>query len=597
MSESIDDRLLDYYQRELAYLRQAGEQFARDHPRVARRLALSGHESPDPHVERLLEGFALLTARIQRQLDDEYSQLTDAVLEQLYPFAVRPTPSVGIVRFEADGERPELAAGYTVARDTPLFVTTVAGDTVRFRTTAEACLWPLAVAELRCHSANETRIVGHHPDARAALTIRLEQRGKTPLGQLPIQRLRFHLGGTPHNAAWLFDSLLAHTVGLVVRTQESPQGLPIAGLPEATGFSDGEALYPLEAGVHPALRLLAEYCACPEKYAFVDLPVRFPETAGDWVELNVLLDCVPAAQRSLVPGDMQLGCVPVINLFPQTSDPIRADATRREYRIVPDAHRERSVEAYAVRRIVVGSAAAARPLPHYFACADAGETGPCWHVRRIAARGRLPGSELMLTLVDPDFQLQEAPQSTLTAELLCTNRHLAETLLAGSPLAFERPGPVVQARLIRAPSPQRSGALAGSSRWRLVSQLALNHLSIVDSGDDSAGFRLRELLAVHVVDDDKTLQRRFDGIVELASQRVSAHVGQDAWRGWRNGLEIRLRLDPECFAGSSQVLFTGVLARFFAMYAAANQFVRTVLEDHQGVIKRWPAMEGQRLVL
>ncbi|WP_324272451.1 type VI secretion system baseplate subunit TssF, partial [Pseudomonas aeruginosa] len=46
-------------------------------------LQLAPGECPDPHVERLLEGFSLLTARLQRRLDNDYAEFSDALLEQL----------------------------------------------------------------------------------------------------------------------------------------------------------------------------------------------------------------------------------------------------------------------------------------------------------------------------------------------------------------------------------------------------------------------------------------------------------------------------------------------------------------------------------
>ena len=127
MSDSIDPLLLNYYQRELTWLRNAGSAFAERYPKVARRLELSPGESQDPHIERLLEGFALLSARLQRRLDDDYAEFSDALLEQLYPLALRPLPSCAIVRFEPDLTKSALDSGYSLPRDTPLFVTTTRG--------------------------------------------------------------------------------------------------------------------------------------------------------------------------------------------------------------------------------------------------------------------------------------------------------------------------------------------------------------------------------------------------------------------------------------------------------------------------------------
>ncbi|MEJ2755499.1 MAG: type VI secretion system baseplate subunit TssF, partial [Gammaproteobacteria bacterium] len=46
----MDDRLLSYYNRELAYLRRLGAEFAEQHPKIAANLRLDRDEVDDPHV-------------------------------------------------------------------------------------------------------------------------------------------------------------------------------------------------------------------------------------------------------------------------------------------------------------------------------------------------------------------------------------------------------------------------------------------------------------------------------------------------------------------------------------------------------------------
>src|SRR5205809_901704 len=76
---------LRYYHGELTYLRRMGAIFAERYPKLAGRLELSPHDCADPHIERLLESFAFLTARIQRRLDGEFPEFTSALLGVLYP--------------------------------------------------------------------------------------------------------------------------------------------------------------------------------------------------------------------------------------------------------------------------------------------------------------------------------------------------------------------------------------------------------------------------------------------------------------------------------------------------------------------------------
>ncbi|WKN21917.1 type VI secretion system baseplate subunit TssF [Azotobacter vinelandii] len=597
MSDSIDEVLLDYYQRELTWLRHAGAIFAERYPKVARRLELSPGECPDPHVERLLEGFSLLAARLQRRLDDDYAEFSDALLEQLYPLALRPLPSCAIVQFEPDPTKGNLAEGYRLPRDTPLFVTGADGASVHFRTSAEVELWPLQIVEATLLAGDEACALTGVAPARSALRLSLRCLGGCRWPELPVRRLRLHLAASPMVNASLHDLLGAHALQMLAGVPGSlPQALP--GLPQAVGFSATEALLPDEDGLHPGLRLLAEYFAFPDKFAFFDLPVQAPSGASEELQLYIVFDRAPAGRLHLQAADFALGCAPLVNLFPRTSEPLRPDGTRSEYRLVADSHRENSMEIHSIRALRACSAEGVRQVPAYHGCQHAlGESRLYWHARRVdgLTPNRL-GSDLLLSLVDTRFDPQrEAPDYSLTAELLCTSRHLAEALGAGTRLDFERPGPVARARLRNPPTPQSLPRLRGESRWRLVSQLSLNHLSLVEG--ERALDALKEMLQLHNLRDEPGARRQIDGLVRLDCERIVAQVGEDAWRGWRNGLGVRLHLDPQHFVGSSAVLFSAVLAQFFSLYASANRFVRTTLVLADKEIKTWQPQAGMPLVL
>ncbi|HSX86952.1 MAG TPA: type VI secretion system baseplate subunit TssF [Pseudomonas sp.] len=597
MSDSIDEELLDYYQRELTWLRQAGAGFAERYPKIASRLELSAGECPDPHVERLLESFSLLSARLQRRLDDGYAEFSDALLEQLYPLALRPLPSCAIARFEPDPSKGNLSEGYSLPRDTPLFVTTTAGDSIYFRSTAPVTLWPLEVADAVLLDTEETQALTGVPLARAALRLSLRNVGEEPWSALPIETLRIHLGGSPVIAAVLYDLLCGNALRTLCGVPGS-QPRAVGGCPEPVGFGDDEALLPDEDGLHPGLRLLAEYFACPEKFAFFDIPIGVPADAVDWLDVYILFDRTPSARLSLRKEDIVLGCAPVINLFPRTSEPLRPDGTRSEYRLIADAYRENSTEIHSIRNLRAGAGQRAQWIAPYYACQHGmGEGRLFWHARRVSGRnpGR-HGTDMLLSLVDTHFNpAVDVPDYSLTAELLCTNRHLAETLPAGTRLDFERPGPVLRVSLLRSPHAQSLPALGGASRWRLVSQLTLNHLSLVEG--EQALAALKEMLTLHNLRDEAAARRQIEGLSGITSVRIVERVGRDAWRGWRNGLEVRIGLDPQHFVGASPLLFSGVLAHFFSLYANTNRFVRTVLLLGDKEIKTWRPQVGEPLSL
>jgi type VI secretion system protein ImpG len=597
MSDSIDPQLLDYYQRELTWLRHAGSQFAERYPKVARRLELSPDECPDPHVERLLEGFALLAARLQRRLDDDYAEFSDALLEQLYPLAMRPLPSCAIVQFEPDPSKGKLDEGYPLPRDTPLFVTTSKGESIHFRTSAAVRLWPVEITEALLLGSDEAQALTGVMQARSALRLSLRCLGETRWEDLGIEQLRVHLAASPVTNACLYDLLGAHAVSVLAGP---PGSVPKAlhGLPKIVGFASEEVLLPDEDGVHPGMRLLAEYFAFPEKFNFFDLPLGGATSTDQTLFLYIAFDRAPASRLPLQASDIALGCAPVINLFPRTSEPLRPDGTRSEYRLIADSHRENSVEIHSVRTLRASSAQGVQRVPAYYGNQHGGgERQRYWHARRVNALtpNRL-GSDLLVSLVDARLNpLTDLFDYSLTADLLCTNRHLAQSLPAGTPLGFERPGPVAWARLRNPPSAQSLPQLDGESRWRLVSQLTLNHLSLVEG--PQALDALKEILQLHNLRDEASALRQIQGLLGLGCERVIAHIGEDAWRGWRNGLEVRLQLDPQHFVGSSAVLFSAVLAQFFSLYATANRFVRTVLVQSDKEVKAWQPQAGMPLSL
>ena len=128
-----DDPLLPYYERELTFLRQLGAEFASKYPKVASRLLLEADKSEDPHVERLIQAFAFLAARIHHKLDDEFPEITDALLGVLYPHFIAPIPSLSIAQFVLDPDQGKLTNGHHIPQGSMLYSQSVNGSPCRFR--------------------------------------------------------------------------------------------------------------------------------------------------------------------------------------------------------------------------------------------------------------------------------------------------------------------------------------------------------------------------------------------------------------------------------------------------------------------------------
>ncbi len=223
------DELLSYYHAELGYLRRAGAEFARRHPKAAARLELGPEECPDPHVERLIESVAFLTGRIRRELDHELPEVAAALLEVLYPHFLRPVPSMTVARFEADPRQGKLTTGHVVPRHTPLFAHGTDGAACRFRTCYPVTLWPLKVAHAALESADRYDWLD---GGRVAAVLRLEiHAAGAGLHELEgFDRLRFYLGHDFRTGAMLYERLFSALAGvaLVPEGDGAPVFLPPA---------------------------------------------------------------------------------------------------------------------------------------------------------------------------------------------------------------------------------------------------------------------------------------------------------------------------------------------------------------------------------
>lgn len=610
MKTGQNEELLRYYKNELTYLRRMGGEFARQYPRVAERLELGRDECADPQVERLIESFAFLTARLQRDLEGELPEITTALLGVLYPQLVNPVPPMAVARFDPDPLQGQLTTGFNVGRHTPLFAYTAQGHVCRFRTCYPVTLWPL---EISYASFEDTGQFDFLDSSNVAAVLRLSLRSSAgPLSELELDRLRFYISGDPALVSLLYETLFSHVQGVAVlpggeaRPVSLPPGSPrVSVLP--VGFGKDEEVLPYPAQSHPGYRLLQEYFAFPEKYHFFDLANLRPRLAGAGKSLDVLflLDREPQGRPAVDAHNFRLGCTPVINLFTKTTEPIRLDHRTLEYRLVPDKRRERTTEIHSVLSVSASSHADDRtrrfePFYSYNHAMDGAEHRAFWHARRAPSLNKdVPGSEMFLSFLDLDFNPAQPPAQTVYAHTLCTNRELAVQLPGDEQarLQIEEQAPVRAVTLMAKPTRPQQPPLRGQTLWRLVSHLSLNHLSLSEGRGGLEA--LREILKLYSVSDRPSTQQQIAGLASLSCRKVMRRAGADAWRGFCRGTEITLEFDEGLYVGSGAFLLGAVLERFFALYASINSFTQLRIKSLQreGVWKQWPPTAGEKTLL
>jgi type VI secretion system protein ImpG len=378
---------------------------------------------------------------------------------------------------------------------------------------------------------------------------------------------------------------------------------PGALLPVGFGTDEEVLSYPPPS--HPGYRLLQEYFAFPEKFLFFDL-AHLGSLAGhgfrQGFDILFLLDQSPKDRLYLDAETFLLGCTPVANLFARPSEPIRLDQRQSEYPLVADARRERETEIHSILK--VSASADPRDESRVFAPfysfshrMGAERQRAFWHTRRMpTGRADLPGTQMVLSLLDLDWSPQLPALDTIYAHTLCTNRDLAEQLPAGALLQTDVVAPLKRISCLAKPTQEILPPTDGATLWRLVSHLSLNYLSLAgDEGRDA----LREILRLYSPAGDATAERQILGLAGMSCRKVVRRMGTEAWRGFCRGSEVTLVFDEEAYVGSSAFLLASVLNRFFALYASMSSFTQLVIESHQrhGVWKRWPPMTGEQILL
>lgn len=620
----MDPRLLDYYNRELAYLRELGAEFAEAFPKTAGHLGMHGAEVSDPYVERLLEGFSFLTARIQLKMDAEFPRFSQRLLDVVYPNYLAPLPSMAIVALQPNLREGCLNDGYTLPAGSPLRAGLTQGEQTacEFRTAHAVTLWPLRLTEAKMSGDPGDLPLSRlnvHGAVRGALRLRLEVCGAADLNALPLDELTFFLSGAEHQALQLLERLLAHSVGVVCHSVSSAERhctLLEDGAIRHEGFEAAQALLPSGMRSFNGYRLLHEYFAFPARFLFFSirhLRRALSKIEGNAFELTILLDtAVSDLERSVDVRSLALFCTPAINLFPKRADRIALSTQRHEHHLVVDRTRPLDYEVHSVESVTGHLQHDGRPCefrPFYGTVSDDLEShGRYFSVRReprlvSASRRRsgpaagYSGSEVFLALVDQ----HEAPYSDdlrlLSVEALCTNRDLAALIpLDGvSDFSLRISAPVTAIKVLRGPTPPRPALGDSEITWRLISHLGLNYQTLTDLDGSQGAQALRELLELYAGAAQADLLPQIQGIRSVRVESVCRHLPRPGPLMFGRGVSISLLLDELAFAGASTYLFGAVLEQFFARHVSLNSFTELVVATLQrGPIRRWAPRIGCR---
>ncbi|MDR0633221.1 MAG: type VI secretion system baseplate subunit TssF [Holosporales bacterium] len=628
---STNKEFLDYYSREIDFLRKEGAEFAKEFPKIAGRLNFDSIETADPHVARLIESFAFLTANIQHKIDNAASSLTNALIDVLYPHLNRPLPAMSIAQFRVnDGGNKPPANGCLIKRATELFAYASDGNMCKFSTIYPLILYPIRIANITIVPSEDYKFAtipntidfGYRKFGEKTTylcEVVLESFGGN-FSALDLGNLVFYINIDEQNfKKQFYMALTSHKSLTYCARGEDMVALPM--LPHSLvrlGLERDEvAVNPKDQESH-AYHLLQEYFHFPEKFMFFKLTkLNFLRYLRDstFLETNRIKILFPLAEATnewandITKDSLRLYCTPIVNLFSATTDPIPLTEKRVFYHVSQNAYKDRTVEIYDIEQVFAlgGQSSEPQEIQPYFSFKSkaniASANNPnsanfLWWSRNYPTHHKnIYGIDTEISFVDANFNTANAGEYIVYTKSLCSNRFLAEDVQQNTKLQIEMALPVNAITCIKTPVIPQYSLKKGKNNAKLIAQLSVNYLGFPYSQNNDISENLRKVLLMHVSDQEHS------SAVSMLREMVSVHVahttrriGSDAWRGVVDGVHVKIHLKKtDCLA--SWYLLSAILQKYFSMNCQINTFVELSLVLDNVEAFKLDAISGEQMFL
>ena len=581
----MQKEFLALYHDELQTFRRRATSFSEKHPEAAAKLRLADGLADDPHVERLIESFAVTAARIRHKLEDSFPELSAGLLDALYPHLLAPQPSMSLVSLTP---APDLKTVQHVPRGFELLSGATNGDQCRFRTTQAVDLIPARIARIGYETNMHEASPSPFANARAALIIALAplKRGGN-FSTARLKTIRFHLSGAWEQASLLYMRLFTSGIGLKLSDAEGatdPLFLSKDHI-QTAGFADEESLLPATANFNAGFRLLSEFFALKRKFLFFDIS-GFENWRGNAPVLTIYFDRQDLAlKKQLSPESVTLNTTPVINLFRQRCEPVSLSNQREQYALVPDHRFRKTRKIHSIDQVyaVSGEEPAFICHPVYHAQTADSTCSLFWQLVRDPYADEDDDCRISFS----GSALDTDKHFVTRIEALCTNGSLPGKLPyhAGN-LQLLPAAPhsaIMSARCLMPFTPAVAQPLSGDQLWRFISHLRLSHIS---SGSDS-GQSLRNILYLYRKGEDADGHKFIESIQNVSPCPSMCRVKQG---GFAAATDFNIRFSANSLNPEEIFLFATVLNQFLSLYTSINSFSRVTawLENLSTPVIRFP---------
>lgn len=611
----MDDAFLSYYNRELDYVRKLGAEFSDKHPKIAGCLRLDKETVEDPHVSRLIESFAFLTARVRQTIDDSFPELTEALIGILYPEFHAPYPSHTIAQLRVIKDNP---FPQTIEQGRDLYVQGESNGDCIFKLCREVNVLPVSLEKIRVVNAPAKA-----PALPAGSIGRKAIKSVLSMNVVPFEGAKFHdfsqsglnfyIDAQPQLAYKLLDYLLCGTLGVAIAktpmdpnpTFLSKEQLVVSGL---TGI-DADYGAKFDGRTDAPYKKIIDFFAFPSRYMFFDilgLEEIWPKYESGFSLYFYFEETDPELIQGVDDSTFKLGCVPVVNLFEDRIDFIEAKSVTTEAKMQPSRSFTTHSDIYHISSVYAKSEMGETQelVPFYGAHKQSisGDSSVYWNFRRENSRfdsgRRSSGTDGYLSFVDLDFQIFNPESRWLVgADVICNNRDLPSKLPFGPELpiiSFREGGAGLRAAFNSPPTPTISPKLESASRWQFIAHITLQSFS----GPDGLNV-LRDTLKLYDLIATRETTALIDGIISISTSMATTRIIRNGRASVCQGTAIELEFDELFYSGSSYILFGFILDEFFSQFCSINTFTQlsiTIKQKTGRLIKCPPRIGTQALL-
>ena len=634
----MDAKFLELYNQELKFIRESGAEFAKEYPKIAGRLGLEGFDCSDPYVERLLEGFAFLSARIHHKLDASFPEFTQHLLELLFPTFLQPLPSMIIAQFNPDYDEGSLLNGVDIPKNTSLFSQLGKEEQTacEYKTSHAVTLWPVKLVKAEYINSQDLASFANNgqtqhqqkyrqlpqKSAKSAIKITLEAPPGLRFSDISMNVLNLHIRGAESFPLHIYQALYKGFCGLMYKSGDTLWRPAQDNIElRARGMTPEEALLPFCNRQFDGFRLLREYFAFSQRFLFLDLANIQSSLAlcnQEKIELLILLDHAQPRLENLVSKEnFALHCSPAINLFPKRAERINVSRKSHDFHVVPDKLRPLDFEVCSITDVKgLGSSVdtTAQLLPLYgssnsssyqtsqrqagYYTASRINRTLSVNQRKFGHRSSYVGSEVYLSIVDPKAAPYSADLMQLAVQTMCCNRDLPLMMPLGkgnTDFTIDTGAPCTSVRCVGEPTRPMPPLNQGDTGWDLINQLSINFLGFGDEEEGLALDALKRLLSLMTDKNSHTQAKQIDGIIGMTITKITGRLPFGGPICFARGIEVGITLDETAYQGNSAFMLGMVLDQFFAQYVGTNSFSKLVLHSsNRTEIHQWPIRIGSR---